>query len=179
MKIIKDNSYSFTCKNNDDNNNSLIEKQQTKNLNGNNKNNTTLKNIDCSNNIINYDNGFFVNEVNDTYGGNIFFYRKKNDESNLMLTKNEDFNDSIEKKSVMDLMTMKILNKKSASVLNIKKNNLAGFLQKKINNTFLLSNKNNKNNVVNSENSNRINNLNKKDMEDNKSDEKININVNG
>ena len=175
----KDNSYSFTCKNNDDNNNSLIEKQQTKNLNGNNKNNTTLKNIDCSNNIINYDNGFFVNEVNDTYGGNIILTRKKNDESNLMLTKNEDFNDSIEKKSVMDLMTMKILNKKSASVLNIKKNNLAGFLQKKINNTFLLSNKNNKNNVVNSENSNRINNLNKKDMEDNKSDEKININVNG
>ena len=159
---------------NEEKNDSIIEEKNSNNLNENNKN-TTMKNIDYANKIINYDNGSFINEINDSNGGNIINNNKRNNESNLMLIKNEDLNDSIDKKSVTNLMTMNIFNKKSASVLNVKKNNLISFFQKKTNITYQI---NNKNNVMNLAHSQIIKNLNKKEMEDKKSNEKLNINVN-
>ena len=152
-------------------NGSEIEKKQTKNLNEDNKD-TTMKNLDYANKIINYDNGSFINEINNQSGGNDIINRKKSNESNLMLLKNEDLNDSIEKRSAINLMTMNILNKRPATVLNIKKTNLVSFFQNKINNTYQL---NSKNNAINLAQSQIINNLSKKEMEDSKSNEKINV----
>ena len=92
-----------------------------------------MKNLDYANKIINYGNGSFISEINNQSGGNDIINKKKSNENNLMLFKNEDLNDLIEKRNATNLMIMNILNKKPATILNIKKINFISLEDSKSN----------------------------------------------